>query len=442
MTVLDAIFAAGVVGDGGAGFPTHKKLVSGAKLMIVNAAECEPLLASDRYVMRHFAGEVVGALTVVQTELGIPRVVIGTKAHYTAEIAALREAIAAAGSDIEIHPVESFYPAGDEQVLIYEITGETVPPGGIPLALGIVVVNVTTAYAIAQALDGHPVTRRYVTVNGAVNHPVIVDVPVGTTPADLIAAAGGTTLGAYRIIRGGPLMGRQVPMEQAAAFGYGKADGGLIVLPLNSPVVTLHDKPLERVILEARSICIQCSLCTELCPRYLIGHQMRPHRVMRSVATGTHPEDLTDALLCCECGICELFACPMGLSPREMNITVKASLREAGVKAADPAIHPEHTAARPYRRIAQSRFIARLDLAAYPNHLEEAIRIDPPSVKIPLRHGVGKPARPVVSAGDQVSAGQVIAEVGRDEVGCLVHASLAGRVAAVTADHIHIEAGR
>jgi len=434
--ILDDIFAAGVVGAGGAGFPTHKKLVP-CSLLIVNAAECEPLLASDRYVMRHFASEIVDALVAVSSELGIPRIVIGTKQKYTEEIAAMQAAIDAARARIEIHTVDSFYPAGDEQVLIYEITGQTVPPGGIPLALGIVVINVTTAYTISAAMNGTPVTRKYVTVNGEVAHPVIVDAPVGTSPRDLIAAAGGPLLASYTIVRGGPMMGRQYPMD--ADFGYGKADGGLLVLPNDNPVVTLLAKPLERVILDARSICIQCRMCTDLCPRYLIGHQMRPHRVMRAVATGTNSGDLTDALLCCECGVCEVFSCPMGLSPRQMNIMVKKQLREAGVRAGDTTIHPENTTARPYRRIAQSRFIERLKLDSYPTHLDECVSIEPYNVRIPTRHGVGKPSTPVVAVGDTVSVGQAVAEVGRDEVGSMVHASIPGLITDVTPEYISIE---
>jgi len=232
-------------------------------------------------------------------------------------------------------------------------------------------------------------------------------------------------------------MGRQYPMD--AEIGYGKADGGLLVLPLDNPVVLLQAKPLERVILEARSICIQCSLCTELCPRYLIGHQMRPNRVMRSVATGTNPQDLTDALLCCECGICELFSCPMGLSPRQMNILVKKQLREAGVGVSDTVVHTENTEARAYRRIAQSRFIERLRLGGYPNHLTEAVSIEPYNVRIPTRHGVGKPASPVVSVSETVRVGQLIADVDREDLGAKVHASIPGRVTEVTGEHICIE---
>ncbi|MDR1432030.1 MAG: SLBB domain-containing protein [Propionibacteriaceae bacterium] len=439
LALLKLVFAAGVIGAGGAGFPTHKKLAAGAKLLVVNAAECEPLLASDRYIMREFPAEIVAGAQSVAQALGIPRVVIGTKKKYSREIAALRAAIAEAGAAIEIFGVESFYPAGDEQTLIYEITGQSVPPGGIPLQIGIIVINATTALNIQRGIQGVPVTRRFVTVTGAVAEPVIVDAPVGTTVEDLIKAAGGTPLPRYAIVRGGPMMGKQFQMEAAATMGYGKADGGLIVLPADHRLIQFCSKPIDQIIAQTRSICIQCAMCTEMCPRYLIGHQMRPNRVMRSVGTNTHPTELLDALLCCECGICELYACPMGLSPRRMNVYVKGMLRAEGAKITDQTIHLEQSESRPYRRIAQSRLIERLGLGDYPTQLDNCRSFEPQKVIIGLRQGVGKPSSPRVAVGDSVHVGDVIAGVDFSEAGALIHASIDGLVSEVTADQIKIE---
>jgi Na+-translocating ferredoxin:NAD+ oxidoreductase RnfC subunit len=443
MSLLDEIFAAGVIGAGGAGFPTHKKLVK-AELLIVNAVECEPLLASDRYAIREFAADIIEALELICHQIEIPQVIIGIKAHYEEEIAALRQALGSA-SRISICELDSFYPAGDEQTLIYSITGKTVPPGGIPIALGIVVSNVTTVLNIARAHRNQPVTRRYVTVNGEVGHPVILDVPIGANPLDLIAEAGGLTTADGVLVRGGPMMGRQSPLADAGRIGFGKADGGLLVLRSDNPVCRLLAKSQQTVIAETRSICIQCRACTELCPRYLIGHQMRPHRVMRAVQIGGDAEDLFDALLCCECGVCELFSCPMGLSPRQMNIIAKNQLRAAGLASKDhwpadvAAVHPEHQKDFPDRHVAQKRLIDRLGLADYPNRVTECRVFEPDRVQIPLRHGVGKPSTPVVSVGQTVEVGQVIAEVGRDDVGCLVHASIPGKVSGVNEQYVTIE---
>ena len=439
LELLQKIYEAGVVGAGGAGFPTHKKLVEGAELLIVNAVECEPLLCSDRFVMRQSADRIVEALTAIQRELRVGRVVIGTKQKYTREIAALEAAIAERKAKMTIHTLGSFYPAGDEQVLIYEVTGKTVPPGAIPIALGFVVINVTTAVNIYDALQGRPVTEKLVTVTGEVGSPCIVRAPVGTAVADLLEAAGGAAAEGGTVIMGGPMMGRQYDRSELDDLFIKKTDGGVILLPPDHPLPAYTRKPMEHIVNQAKSVCIQCSYCTELCPRYLIGHQMRPNRVMRSIATGTKPEDLADALLCCECGICELYACPMFLSPRQVNIHVKGLLREGGGgKLAPTGINESFAEMREYRRIAQSRLISRLDLKRYPTELDRVVDCQPGSVTIALRHGIGRPSEPVVAEGDRVAKGDLIAAVELSEVGARVHASINGVVTRV-GDTITIE---
>lgn len=429
--LLQKIFEGGVVGAGGAGFPTHKKLVRGAELLIVNAAECEPLLCSDRLVMRRYADKIIDGLLAIQRELEIGRVVIGTKAKYTGEIAALQKAIAKRDANIGIHGVGSFYPAGDEQVLIYEITGKIVPPGGIPIALGIVVINVTTALNIHDAMGGLPVTHKFVTVTGAVHSPAIVRTPVGTAVTECIAAAGGAVFDDYTIVMGGPMMGKQHPKSREGELFIGKTDGGIILLPPGHPLPAFMQKPLEHIINQAKSVCIQCSHCTEQCPRYLIGHRLRPNRVMRAIATGTHAESLTEAMLCCECGICELYACPMGLSPRQVNMHIKDLIRKGGRKPEPGGINPDQAAMREYRRIAQSRLISRLDLRDYPSYMDNVLEYAPGTVSIALRHGIGRPASPVVAAGDRVKAGDLIAAVEFDDIGSRIHASIDGVITAV-----------
>ncbi len=441
MSLAQQVFDAGVIGAGGAGFPTYKKLSGGVELLVVNAVECEPLLASDRYLMRHQADQIIAGAAAVATAYQIPRVVIGTKAHYARELTALRQAIERAAVAIQIHTVDSFFPAGDEQVLVYEITGRTVPPGGLPLDLGVVVINATTAANIAQAVQGIPVTRRLVTVTGEVNHPVIVDAPVGATAADLIAAAGGATVSPYVIVRGGPMMGKHHPMAEAGRLGYSKADGGLIVLAADHPLVHFVAKPVERALAETQSICIQCQACTQMCPRYLVGHRLRPHLVMRSLQSGLDPAGLGDALLCCECGICELYACPMGLSPRRMNVYAKSMLRAQGATIEDRTIYPGQSADRVNRRIAQSRLIDRLCLGDYPSLIDDIVHLEPGHVRLATRHGVGQPSRPVVAPGERVVTGQVVAEVNFGEVGALVHASIDGEVTEVDTSHITIQRG-
>jgi Na+-translocating ferredoxin:NAD+ oxidoreductase RnfC subunit len=162
---------------------------------------------------------------------------------------------------------------------------------------------------------------------------------------------------------------------------------------------------------------------------------------MRSVATGTCERDLVDALLCCECGVCELFACPMMLSPRRVNIFVKKLLQEQDIRVTDQTVHELQSEQREFRRISQSRIISRLGLGGFPSELERVERLDPTEVCVPLRHGVGKTATPLVKQGDSVLAGAAIAGVGFDDVGCMVHATISGVIAAVNDDSITIRKG-
>jgi Na+-translocating ferredoxin:NAD+ oxidoreductase RnfC subunit len=369
----------------------------------------------------------------------IPRVVIGTTSHYSAEIASLRAAVDQGDRQILIHGVDSFFPAGDEQVLIFEISGRTVPPGGLPLDLGIVVINATTAATIADAVEDRPVTRRLVTVTGEVARPTIVDAPVGTLASRLIATAGGATVSNGVIVKGGPMMGKTYPMDEADHLGFGKADGALIVLPGDHPLVARGKVPVAQLLNQTQSMCVQCQMCTDLCPRYLIGLQMRPHRVMRSLQTGVDPQGLNDALMCCECGICELYACPMGLSPRRMNVYVKGLLRAEGAKITDRSIHPDQSMDREHRRVSQARLIERLGLGSYPTMIDDLVRLDPDEVRLATRHGVGLAARPCVSVGDHVVVGQPVATVDFGEVGAPVHASIDGLVVDVTPSHIRVK---
>ncbi len=444
MSLIEQIFQAGIVGAGGAGFPTHKKLVKGIETLIINAVECEPLLAGDRYVMRHQAAEIIEALLAIKAEFDINKVIIGTKKKYSREIAAFDDAIAAQKADISIFKVESFYPAGDEQSLIYEVLGKSVPPGGIPLAIGVGVLNIATVANIYQAMQGLAVTRKYLTITGCVKQPIIIDVPIGTSLADCIAAAGGVTTNPYSIIRGGPMMGARMTAEQVSDAYVGKQDGGIIVLACDHPAITFEQKSVEHMLNQAKSVCIQCGYCTEYCPRYLIGHKIRPHRIMRSMATNTGGNALPEALLCCECGICELFACPMQLSPRRVNVLVKQSLREQGIKVADTTVYTEQTEERIYRRVAQSRFIHRLQLSDFPTQVDDLIIYEPNEVFIALKHGIGQASRPIVAVGDKVNAGDLIASIAENELGSNIHASIDGIITEITAQGIRLkkEAGQ
>lgn len=437
MGIIEKIQQAGIVGCGGAGFPTHGKLKGHIEYLIANGAECEPLLRTDRYIMRSKAPALVRALTAMQRELEVEHCVIAVKHHYRDEIAALRQAIADAGADIAIHELESFYPAGDEQTIVYEVTGRVVPPGGLPIAVGAVVDNIATIYAVSQAMDDIPMTRKYLTVTGEVGHPVILEVPVGTSYQTCLELAGGPTDEACLVVTGGPMMGKPMTMEQARTAVVTKTTSGILLLPPEGYHARTHAVELSRMLNRARSACIQCTSCTQLCPRHLLGHPLQPHRIMRKVAsTGDlrsllDDPDIRSAQLCCECGVCEVYACPMGLFPRRINSMLKGELGRAGIRYQAESGEWSPSPYRESRKAPSERVAARAGVGRYNSYEIRELRVAAPSrVEIPVKMHIGSPAIPVVAVGDRVAEGDLIAQPPAGALGAVIHASIGGRVTA------------
>ena len=338
MNLVEKIEAAGVVGCGGAGFPTHRKLSGSFEYLIANGAECEPLLRHDRWLMRNKASEIVQAMDAIGAELNIPNLVVTLKDHYHAEAEAIEAAAAKLGSKVRVHRMESFYPAGDEQTMVYEVTGRVVPPAGIPAEVGAVVDNVATLFAVYEAMQGIPFTKKYLTVTGEVNTPSVLHVPVGTPLLKCIELAGGAKIADYMVVTGGPMMGKPMSSEELQTAAVTKTTGGILVLPADGYHAKASQLNVKRMLSRAKSACIQCTSCSQLCPRHMLGHPLQPHMIMRKMAMGGDPKEMLDdpiirsAALCCECGICEVYACPMGLNPRKINSLIKQDLREAGIR--------------------------------------------------------------------------------------------------------------
>lgn len=443
--LIEKIFQAGVVGCGGAGFPTHKKLDGQFRWLIINGAECEPLLRTDRYLMIHMADALVCAIDAVADAAQAEHRVIGLKASYRREIAALEAAIEKAGSKIQLHRMESFYPAGDEQVLVYEVTGKVVPPAGIPLDVGAAVSNVATMLAISDAMQGQPLCNKYITVTGEVGTPCIVHAPIGTSIQACIEAAGGAKLAEYAVVVGGPMMGKYLPPQQVPDAVVTKTTSGLIVLAEDHPLALRRDPPMQAILNRAKSVCIQCRTCTDLCPRHLLGHPLEPHRIMRQMAYAPDAGqllaevDIQRAMLCSECGVCEVVACPMGLHPRQVNVFLKGKLRASGFRYQRPAGPFAAKQARPERLIPTARAASRAGVGAYQSlRIDSLQELKPQRVEILLQQHIGAPARAVVKAGEQVQPNQLVAACPEGALGANIHTGIGGTVISV-GDRIVIE---
>ncbi|MBM3735283.1 MAG: NADH dehydrogenase subunit [Acidobacteria bacterium] len=433
----DKLRASGVVGAGGAGFPVHVKARSQVEFMVVNGAECEPLIHKDAEIMKHFPGPILDGAEAMRQATGAQRTKFGVKTKNQESIDALKAANRHAAVDwVELG---DFYPSGDEYELVYTATGRLIPAAGIPLAVGCVVNNVETLYNVTEALAGRPVTHKFVSIAGAVREPKSFWVPVGVTFRELIALAGGASVPEFGIFVSGLMMGTFTWDQDDVVT---KTTAGLILLPSDHYLITRRVRTQVEMNQIGKSACDQCSYCTEFCPRYLLGYEVQPHKVMRSLGFTMSGEAYWNqwADLCCSCGLCTLYACPEDLYPKEACDDGKKYLRQAGIKFQQQhpvQVHPM----KEYRRVPLLQLRRRLKVDEYERDTPyEEIRYQPSKVRLKLKQHAGKPAAPVVKVGQRVKAGALVADLPEADLGCPVHASIAGTVSAVTADSIEVTA--
>ncbi len=420
----------GVVGAGGAGFPSYAKLDTKADTLILNCAECEPLLKLHRQVLERYAADILGTLDLVAKTVGATSVIIGVKRSYKRTIDAVTPIIDTF-PNMTLCPLPEVYPAGDEVVLIYEATGRVVAPGALPISVGVTVFNVETVYNMSRLLSGNALTHKFVTVAGEVARPVTLRVPLGTPVSLLIEKAGGVTTDSPAYVFGGPMMGRLgSPVEPVT-----KTTNAVLVLPEAHAIVQKKRTKPFIDMKRAMATCCQCSYCTELCPRHLLGHPIEPNRFMLVASNGI-TNDATpyvNSAFCTGCGLCEMYSCSQGLSPRMLLTACKNGLRQQGVRPPANAVLEPVSEARSYRRVPMRRLMARLGLGMYnkPASLSEE-RITPPQLRLLLSQHIGAPAKPLVQAGDTVTAGQLIAAAAENALSVGLHAPLDGVVESVT----------
>lgn len=439
MNLIEQIRNAGVIGAGGAGFPTHAKLASEAEYILMNGAECEPLLRVDQQLMALYPDEIIKGFEMAGRAVNAQHAIIGIKKKHDKVIALLRERIQALGlaDFVEVKELADVYPAGDEQVLVHELTGRVVPEAGIPIAVGCVVVNSETALNIYKASQGQPVTEKYITIAGDVPRRLTVKVPVGTPIIDVLKLSGIDDFTDYAVIDGGPMMG---PVMKDLGGYISKKNKGFIILPKRHPLIAKKSTTLEQARRVNKATCEQCRMCTDLCPRYLLGHNMQPHKMMRAQNYFTGDLAGTElAQLCCQCNLCELFSCPAGLHPKMANLFFKGLQQQEGIRYQREKDVFEPRSMRPYRQVPSKRLIARLGLHDFdqPAPMSEET-VTPNVIRISTRQHVGAPAVPTVSVGAHVEAGQKIGEIVQDKLGAAIHASISGSVSEVTPYYIEV----
>lgn len=426
INVKEALQNAAIVGAGGAGFPSYMKLAEGADTLLINGAECEPLIETDYILLREHQNEVVSGAKAVMEFAKIPRCLLCIKAHNAKRLSFSEGQVLAEGVFVKVLP--DVYPMGDEISMIYEATGRVVRPGALPITAGCIVFNVETMYNAHRALTaGTPVTEKWLTVGGEVPEPFVVKVPVGTRVRDLFDHYGVVVPQGYVVIDGGPSMGFVVNPATALVKKNTKS---LLILPEDCQAVISKKIDPKAQAMRASTACCQCTRCSDLCPRGLLGYPLLPHKMVRSVTTVAEvsPEMVLAATLCCNCGICEIAACCQNISPRAVIQEFKGILAKNKMKyVATADVEPDP--AREYRKLPSERWSRLLGVAKYETG-KVSLRLDgyqPRVVELGLNWHIGAPSVLSVSVGDTVEAGQRIAEAAAG-LSVPQYASVSGKV--------------
>ena len=311
--MVEIVKNAGIVGMGGATFPTHVKITSGigkVNTVIINGAECEPYITGDHRTMLERPEEIIGGAKFLAKMFGVDKVVIGVEDNKQNGIDAMNKVIAEKKAPVVVEPLRCRYPQGGEKQLCQAITGKQVPPGGLPAAIGCAVFNINTTCAIFRAItQGMPVVNKIVTVSGSgVVEPKNLECPIGTPFSCLFDACGGLNDKTYKLIAGGPMMGMA---QYTADVSVGKGTGAVLAFCENEEQTVEHPQ------------CIRCGKCVAACPMHL------EPLFMYQYASKNMLDELNDAHImdCMECGACA-YVCPARVHLTHMFKTGKQKLKD------------------------------------------------------------------------------------------------------------------
>ena len=318
---IAAVKDSGIVGLGGAGFPTHFKLNADPEkidYLIVNGAECEPYVTSDTLTMENRGGDMALALEAVKKWLGVKHIIVGVESNKKKAIEKMKELMIEVGADCtaEVKVLPSIYPQGGEKVLIYNTTGRVVEAGKLPIDAGCIVINCTTLAAVGAYLKtGMPLVEKCVTVDGgAVKEPKNVIVPIGVSMEEVFGECGGFVTEPAKVVYGGPMMGITV------------ADLSAPIMKNTNAILALTEKETR---MPKTTNCIRCGSCTNTCPfginpaEIARAYQKKDAAALKSL----------ELMSCMECGCCS-FICPANRPLVQTNRLAKAFLKEEQAKEA------------------------------------------------------------------------------------------------------------
>ena len=415
--------SAGILGAGGAGFPSYAKLAQGANTLVVNGAECEPLLYTDYHLLKRELPLVLTGISSVMESVSIPKALLAVKQH-TAEKLKWTEGQRLADK-IFVKVLPNVYPMGDEISLIYEATGRVVKPGNLPITAGVIVLNVETLYNVGNVVRyGKPVTEKWLTIGGDVPQPITLKVPVGTPVETVFEKYGIVVPETHTVLDGGPSMGKVIDPETAV---IGKTTKGLLILPNSSAAVSSKFLDAKKSVARAETACCQCTRCTDMCPRYLLGYPLEPHKMVRTAMSAAEflPEMVITANLCCGCGICETLACCQGISPKAVITQYKEVIGKNKIRyVAKDEVQARDE--RDWRMVPSDKWESVLGVKFFDRvSVFKDEDLSTKRVEISLRPHIGAPSVPCIQDGEAVQKGDVIATAG-EGLSISQHASISG----------------
>lgn len=388
-------------------------------------------------VKEKLADIVAGAQAVM--EFGhIPNAILAIKA-YRAKTLGLTDGQSLA-EGVRVKTVPNVYPMGDEINLIYQTTGRLIKPGNLPISQGVIVYNAETVFNTRAAIrDDKPVIEKWLTVGGDIPQAYVVRVPVGMRISDVLKAVNVTVPEHYVMFDGGPSMGT---IKNPASDVVTKTTKALLIVPDSIPAVVNKQRTVEENLRLAASVCCQCTRCTEMCPRHLLGYPIEPHKMVRATLSAAQetPELIRNASLCCSCDICGTFACCQGISPMMVIKEYKKILAKNRIKyvaGPEEEFSPIPTARTGCSPPASGRKCWVSPADKHPTYIPEKLKAD--KVEIRMSQHIGAPSVPCVEVGDTVTEGQMIANAGNG-LSVPQYASIAGRVTFVDPTRIIIEA--
>lgn len=437
MTELkDIMKTCGIVGAGGAGFPSYAKLDEKADVVILNCAECEPLFRLHRQLLSKYTSEILKALDTVREAVGAKEATVAVKTSYSEALEAVEEEITVF-KNIRVARLPEIYPAGDEVITVYEATGRVIEPGKLPISQGVIVYNVETMLNTYYALkEARPVCYKYVTVAGEVGKPQTLRVPLGITFKQAVELAGGERRADCVYLSGGVMTGKLAKRSDVIT----KTTNAVLVLPQNHPVVLKKKTSTKVNIYRAMSACCQCRMCTDLCSRNLLGHPIEPHAFMRAVSKGMTSDipAVKNIMYCSQCKLCEMYACQQGLSPGSLIGVFRDKLRQNGIKPDPMPRFAGVNEQRSLKRVPMERLIARLGISDYDVEAPISEQKTPcRELKLLLTQHIGQPAKACVKVGDIVEGFAPIAHC--EGLGADIHSPCRAEVLEATAEYVKLK---